>query len=51
MLAAIRSGAADQAERLIRKIMTDSRDEVLGKMGQMGLTQADTVDAFRRQVY
>ena len=54
VLAAIRSGAADQAERLIRKIMTDSRDEVLGqmgKMGQMGLSQADTVDAFRRQVY
>ena len=48
LLVAIRAGRADAAEVLMRKIMTDTRDEVLGYMAQ---SHTDTVDAFRQQVY
>lgn len=46
LLLAIRAGEADQAEALMRKIMTDTRDEVLGYMRQ---SRDDSVDAFRLQ--
>jgi DNA-binding GntR family transcriptional regulator len=48
LLAAIRSGQADSAEALMRKIMTDTRDEVLH---YMALSHSDPVDPFRQQVY
>lgn len=48
LLAAIRAGSADAAEVLMRKIMTDTRDEVLGYMQQ---SHTDTVDTFRLEVY
>ena len=48
LLVAIRAGQADGAEALMRKIMTDTRDEVLHYMAQ---SHSDTVDAFRQQVY
>jgi DNA-binding GntR family transcriptional regulator len=48
LLAAIRAGEADGAETLMRKIMTDTRDEVLQYMAR---SHADTVDPFRQQVY
>ena len=51
VLAAIRAGQADAVERLIRKIMNDSRDEVLQQMGRSHADTGDAVDAFRRQVY
>ncbi len=48
LLAAIHAGQADGAEALMRKIMTDTRDEVLHYMAQ---SHSDSVDAFRQQVY
>ena len=48
LLVAIRAGRADAAEVLMRKIMTDTRDEVLQYMAR---SHSDTVDAFRTQVY
>ncbi len=48
LLVAIKAGDADQAETLMRKIMKDTRDEVLGYMSQ---SHTDTVDPFRQQVY
>ncbi len=48
LLAAIMSGDADGAEALMRKIMTDTRDEVLQYMGR---SHSDSVDPFRQQVY
>ena len=48
LLAAIHAGQADGAEALMRKIMTDTRDEVLH---YMALSHSDTVDVFRQQVY
>ena len=48
LLAAIHAGQADGAEALMRKIMTDTRDEVLHYMAQ---SHSDTVDPFRQQVY
>ena len=48
LLAAIHAGQADGAEALMRKIMTDTRDEVLH---YMALSHSDPVDAFRQQVY
>jgi DNA-binding GntR family transcriptional regulator len=48
LLVAIRAGRADAAEVLMRKIMTDTRDEVLGYMAQ---SHSDSVDPFRQQVY
>jgi DNA-binding GntR family transcriptional regulator len=56
LLAAIQAGDADVAEVLMRKIMTDTRDEVLGYMAHAhaavdGDGRADPVDPFRRQVY
>jgi DNA-binding GntR family transcriptional regulator len=48
LLAAIRTGQADAAEDLMRKIMTDTRDEVLHYMAR---PDEDPVDLFRQQVY
>ena len=48
LLVAIKAGRADAAEVLMRKIMTDTRDEVLGYMAQ---SHSDVVDPFRQQVY
>lgn len=48
LLATIRAGQADEAETRMRKIMADTRDEVLQYMAQ---SHHDTVDAFRQQVY
>lgn len=48
LLAAIRAGEAGEAERLMRKIMTDTRDETLQYLAR---SHADAVDAFRQQVY
>lgn len=48
LLVAIRAGRADAAEVLMRKIMTDTRDEVLQYMAQ---SHTDSVDPFRQQVY
>jgi DNA-binding GntR family transcriptional regulator len=48
LLETIRAGQADAAEALMRKIMTDTRDEVLQYMAR---SHTDTVDAFRQQVY
>ena len=42
------AGAADAAEVLMRKIMTDTRDEVLAYMAK---SHSDVVDLFRQQVY
>jgi DNA-binding GntR family transcriptional regulator len=47
LLVAIRAGEADAAETLMRKIMTDTRDEVLQYMAR---SHTDVVDAFRLQV-
>jgi len=48
LLVTIRAGEADQAETLMRKIMTNTRDEVLQYMAR---SHDDTVDPFRQQVY
>lgn len=48
LLRAIHAGQADAAEALMRKIMTDTRDEVLAYMAR---SHADSVDTFRQQVY
>ena len=51
LLLAVRAGRpapADGAERLMRKIMTDSRDEVLR---EMAASHSDAVEPFRQQVY
>ena len=48
LLSAIRAGQADEAEALMRKIMTDTRDEVLSCLRQ---SRDDTVDAFRLQAF
>ena len=48
LLAAIRAGQADTAEVLMRKIMTESRDEVLHYMARADI---EPVHAFRQQVY
>jgi len=47
LLEKIRASDADAAEALMRKIMTNTRDEVLH---YLGLMDADDADAFRRQV-
>lgn len=47
LLETIRASDADAAEALMRKIMTNTRDEVLQ---YLGLMDADDADAFRRQV-
>lgn len=47
LLETIRASDADAAEALMRKIMTNTRDEVLQ---YLGLLDADDADAFRRQV-
>lgn len=48
LLVAIRASDADRAEALMRKIMTDTRDEVLHYLAR---SHTDAVDAFRQQVY
>lgn len=48
LLLAIRASDADGAEALMRKIMTDTRDEVLHYLAQ---SHADAVAPFRLQVY
>ena len=48
LLVAIRAGQADAAESWMRKIMTDTRDEVLLYMAR---PDTDPVDPFRLQVY
>ena len=48
LLVVIRAGQADAAEALMRKIMTETRDEVLHYMAHPGI---DPVDPFRQQVY
>lgn len=48
LLAEIRAGRADAAEALMRKIMADTRDEVLG---YMAAHHVEAVDPFRQQVY
>jgi DNA-binding GntR family transcriptional regulator len=48
LLVAIRAGQADAAEALMRRIMTETRDEVLLYMARPGV---DQVDPFRQQVY
>jgi DNA-binding GntR family transcriptional regulator len=48
LLVAIRAGEADAAEALMRKIMKDTRDEVLNYMAR---SHTDVVDPFRQQVY
>ena len=48
LLVAIRAGQADAAETLMRKIMTETRDEVLLYMAR---PDTDPVDPFRQQVY
>ncbi len=48
LLAALHAGQADGAEALMRKIMADTRDEVLHYMAQ---SHDDPVDTFRQQVY
>ena len=48
LLAAIHAGQADGAEALMRKIMADTRDEVLHYMAQ---SHDDAVDPFRQLVY
>lgn len=48
LLAAVRAAQADEAERLMRKIMADTRDEVLI---YMSASHSDSVDGFRQQVY
>ncbi|WP_436189955.1 GntR family transcriptional regulator [Pseudorhodoferax sp. LjRoot39] len=47
LLETIRASDADAAEALMRKIMSNTRDEVLH---YLGLLDADDADAFRRQV-
>jgi DNA-binding GntR family transcriptional regulator len=47
LLEKIRASDADAAEALMRKIMTNTRDEVLQ---YLGLMDADDADTFRRQV-
>lgn len=47
LLETIRASDADGAEALMRKIMSNTRDEVLH---YLGLLDADDADAFRRQV-
>jgi DNA-binding FadR family transcriptional regulator len=48
LLATIHAGDADAGELLMRKIMTDARDEVLAYLAQ---SHSDTVDSFRLAVY
>ena len=48
LLVALRAGQADASELLMRKIMTDTRDEVLQYMAR---SHSDTVAPFRLQVY
>lgn len=48
LLEAIRAEQADAAEVLMRKIMTDTRDEVLQYLSR---SHSDQVDPFRQQVY
>ena len=48
LLVALRAGQADASELLMRKIMTDTRDEVLQYMAR---SHTDTVAPFRLQVY
>ncbi len=48
LLVAIRAGQADAAEALMRRIMTETRDEVLHYMARPG---TDPIDPFRQQVY
>lgn len=48
LLVAIRGAQADAAETLMRKIMTETRDEVLQYMAP---AHTDKVDPFRQQVY
>ncbi|AOY95666.1 hypothetical protein BKK79_28550 [Cupriavidus sp. USMAA2-4] len=46
VLAAIEAGGADQAERTMRKIMQDSRNEVIRQMSQ---AHGEAIEAFRLQ--
>lgn len=48
LLVTIKAGDANAAETLMRKIMTDTRDEVLQYLGR---AHADSVDAFRQSVF
>ncbi len=48
LLAAVRAGQADEAEALMRKIMTDTRDEALQYLAR---SHTDAVDPFRLQAY